>query len=377
MADWDITRITDAQSDDRMQTLNPKKMIRLSDTHLLIVSEAGLFDVYTYDTNNHTRTLVKSTDLTSHIGTYADVVRMTETIFVYAYAGYLDDGYIKKLVMNEDYSFTEINGVEHDTSNGTYNNLVRVRDDVCVLFYQTSGSDACARVFEVPTTGDIVFRHGITFDASLGRDFSAERIDDTHVIVAYAGSGTDGYIQTFAITPSSPLQISSISSLEHDTDNGEFNSLIKIDDTHYMVAYKKTYSGANGYVKIFTIDESYVVTETHSLRFHVGDATSSPAMWCSLTQIDETHFMLAYFGGEGGTARLYNKVLEINESYQTSIKSSIVVSKTQHSFTRIIQLTESLYAMTYTYLSNTEYFSFIGVEYPGEGGQGNFLAFFM
>jgi hypothetical protein len=45
--------------------------------------------------------------------------------------------------------------------------------------------------------------------------------------------------------------IAQIDSLEHDTIYGRYNSLVKIDDTHYILAYQG--DGLNGYIKTFLL----------------------------------------------------------------------------------------------------------------------------
>ena len=46
--------------------------------------------------------------------------------------------------------------------------------------------------------------------------------------------------------------ITQLKSLEHDTANGTFNSLVKIDDTHYILAY--TGLDNDGFIKTFFVE---------------------------------------------------------------------------------------------------------------------------
>ncbi len=109
---------------------------------------------------------------------------------------------------------TEIDSLEHDTTNGIYNSLVK--------------------------------------------------IDDTHFILAYAGYGTDGFIKTFSIDGS--YNITEIDSLEHDTTNGTLNSLVKIDDTHFILAYQGT--DDDGFIKTFLLYETAAGT---NMKINIGD----------------------------------------------------------------------------------------------------------
>ena len=113
-------------------------------------------------------------------------------------------------------------------------------------------------------------------------------IDSTHFMLAYKGNGNDGYIKTFSID--GLYNITQIDSLEHDTVYGSDNSLAMIDSTHFMLAYAG--NGYDGYIKVFSIDGSYNITQKSSLD-HDTSARDN-----SLVMIDSTHFMLAYTGND-------------------------------------------------------------------------------
>ena len=100
---------------------------------------------------------------------------------------------------------------------------------------------------------DITQLKSLEHDTSDGAYNSLVKIDDTHFMLAYTGSGNDGYIKTFSIDGS--YNITEIDSLEHDTVYGVFNSLVKIDDKHYALTYNGYLNGANrGFVKTFYIE---------------------------------------------------------------------------------------------------------------------------
>jgi WD40 repeat protein len=156
-------------------------------------------------------------------------------------------------IIGADYDITEIDSLEHDTSNGAYNSLVK--------------------------------------------------IDSTHFILAYTGIDYDGYIKTFSIDGS--YNITEIDSLEHDTGNGQYNSLVQIDSTHFILAYRGPDDDA--FVKTFEIDESYEITELQILEHDTSDGTYN-----SLVKIDSTHFILAYNGNENdGYVKTFSVVIPV------------------------------------------------------------------
>ena len=139
---------------------------------------------------------------------------------------------------------------------------------------------------------------------------SLAKIDSTHFVMAYTGSGEDGFIKTFSIDGSYD-NITQIDSLEHDTDRGTGNSLVMIDSTHFILAHAG--DGA-GFIKTFSIDGSYDnITQIDSLEHDTVNGTYN-----SLVKIDSTHFILAYTGsGDDG----YIKTFSVDVPISTSIKT--------------------------------------------------------
>ena len=71
-----------------------------------------------------------------------------------------------------------------------------------------------------------------------------QRDADTYVL-AYTGSGADGYIQTFDINANGST-ITKKRSWEHDGWQGNYNSLVKVSDDVFALAYAG--SSSDGYI---------------------------------------------------------------------------------------------------------------------------------
>ena len=99
-------------------------------------------------------------------------------------------------------------------------------------------------------TYDITQLKTLEHDTATGAHNSLVKIDDTHYILAYTGSSNHGFIKTFSIDGS--YNITQLKTLEHDTDNGQYNTLVKIDDTHFILAY--TRPDADGFIQTFFVE---------------------------------------------------------------------------------------------------------------------------
>ena len=118
-----------------------------------------------------------------------------------AYSGLNDDGHISTFTISADgTTITEVNSLEHDHSVGTFNSLVKIDSDTYAL--------------------------------------------------AYAGYDYDGIIKTFTISADGST-ITQVASIEHDTSNGAYNSLVQVDSDTYALAYAG--DGSDGYISTFTI----------------------------------------------------------------------------------------------------------------------------
>ena len=71
-------------------------------------------------------------------------------------------------------------------------------------------------------------------------------------MLAYSNTDNYGYIKIFGIDES--YNITQVKSFEHDTLGGSNNSLVKIDSTHFILAYAG--DGNDGYIKTFSIKAS-------------------------------------------------------------------------------------------------------------------------
>jgi|GEM_PF-2830250 len=188
------------------------------------------------------------------------------------------------------YDVTQIDVDEHDTGYGTYNSLVMIDATHFILAYAGSDGDGFIKTFSINGSHVITEIDSLEHDTDYGTYNSLVMIDATHFILAYTGSAGDGFIKTFSIDGSYD-NIAQIDSLEHDTVQGTYNSLVMIDATHFILAYTGT-ADYDGFIKTFSIDGSYAsITEIDSLEHDTVNGAAN-----SLVVIDATHCILAYAG---------------------------------------------------------------------------------
>ena len=87
--------------------------------------------------------------------------------------------------------------------------------------------------------------------------------------------------------------ISSVASLEHNTHQGLYNSLVKVDDDTYALAYAG--ESNKGYIKAFTISaDGSSIGGGNAIFFH----EDIKAHYNSLVKVDDDTYALAYAGSD-------------------------------------------------------------------------------
>jgi hypothetical protein len=219
--------------------------------------------------------------------------------YALAYAGGDDDALIKTFTISADGStITQVASLEHDTGrpdNRMDNSLVQVDSDTYALAYAGADDDGFITTFTIPANGSSITEvQTLEHDTFNGNNNSLVQVDADTYALAYAGRLGDGFIKTFTI-PSDGSSITQVASLEHDTDVADYNSLVQVDSDTYALAYK----GPNddGFIKTFTIpSDGSSITQVASLEHDTEQAKHN-----SLCQVDSDTYALAYSGdGDDG-----------------------------------------------------------------------------
>jgi len=131
-----------------------------------------------------------------------------------------------------------------------------------------------------------------TFEGSTSTNFiAATRIDDTHALVVWEGVDGDGFMQVARMSQDEGGFVMLGSALEFDTSTDGYNSVIKVDSTHFLNAWQGP--SGDGFAQIFEVNlTTYAVTALGSpFEFDTADASQ-----ISLTLIDGSHALVCYTG---------------------------------------------------------------------------------
>ena len=240
---------------------------------------------------------------------YNDLIKIDDDTYALAYKSYNYGpqtsgswgGWIKTFKVNGG-NINQVNELQHYTSSDSYwHSWERLSATTYALAWQGSGGDGYITTFTISTDGATITEIAeLEHDGNNGSYNSFAKLDDDTYVLAYTGDGSDGHISTFTI-PTNGASITKVATLEHDNSYGIFNSLVRIDQNKFMLAYKA--SDNDGHVKMFTIpDDGSSITE--ALTF---EHETSYNQWNSLQILDYDNFILAYEGSSNdGYIKTFN-----------------------------------------------------------------------
>ena len=173
---------------------------------------------------------------------------------------------------------------------------------------------------------DVTAGSPFEFDATLAQHNSLVKINDTHYLNTYAGSGSDGYAVVLMVDGTT---ITKGTAYEFDNSRGEYNSLVRVNETHYLNVYRG--DSYQGNAVVLMIDGT-TITKGTTYIFDTAYGAEH-----SIIKIDETHYINAYYNGKGITTILKltgNTISKENsfEFYSTSTfdNSLIQISENQY-----------------------------------------------
>jgi hypothetical protein len=224
-------------------------------------------------------------------GDYSDICMMDSTHFVVAYSDSSSDGWVKSFSVDGSFYITEEDSLEYNTDVGKFGSLVKFSATVFFICYQGPELDAHISSYVVDGGWNITKVDEIEFAAT---DFLSPKtiaVDGTHIALAHGETAALGYAVTFSCTAGGD-SITYKDLDNHEVGAYDYSAGCKIDGTHFMIGYQG--SGSDGFVKTFSVDGSWLITQVHSLEF---DTTF--ASYCDLVQIDSTHYLLVYTDTDG------------------------------------------------------------------------------
>ena len=290
------------------------------------------------------------------------VIKIDDTHFALAFID-RSNGFIRTYEIEEDYSVVEKSSLAQEPSRGRSNAFVRMSETHFILAYTgVSYGGNYVKVLELKD--DFSFNAGDALSVSfMGKDNSMIKIDDTHFALSHMGSSLEAVILVLELKKED-LSVEIISTLAHDNNKGAFSSLIKIDDEHIAVAYGAWFQKwVPAYIKTFKIEKDYSVTEKNCLAHD-----KFFGKYNSLMKIDNTHLILA----TGSEYFSKIKVFSLDENYvltkEKTLESDNVNGSFNGEFYSLARINDTHFALAFKTKGNDGYIKVFNIK-----GDFNFL----
>ena len=272
---------------------------------------------------------------TNSYNRFSSLVQLNDSTTVIAFEGKDYDGMIATLKIKSNGVIELLNKLEHDTSQGRYNSLVKVDDNTVALAYEGYNVGNLS-TFDIAADGAItaIKTHKYASGGGAGSHNHLIRLNAQTFVLAYKGASSDGFIDAYAISDDGKT-ITLKKSLEHDTAQNAYNSLLRTGPNSVMLAYSGT--SDDGFIKSFDItSDGTTITQVISLEHDKGRG-----QYNNLFPIDSDTYGLSYYNKNGyGYFKIFNSALgasdvtpEISSVSLSATNTSLVVDFNEPVFT--------------------------------------------
>jgi len=307
--------------DDLDTPTTDAESIRLVKVETILTNTAALgqdkaFITQAYIRSNIAKAITTETPFEHDIamGQTPALVQIDPAHYLCAYHGASQKGYASVLTVDPA-DWTVSKGMEfvYKINHGTNPALAKVDDTHYLCVYAGASLDGWAVVLVVdPADWSLSKETDFEYNTTQGKTPAVAQIDPTHYLCVYTGPDDDGWAVVLTVNTGT-WTISDETAFEFDTSRGNTPALAKIDDTHYLCAYRGSYS--DGWATVLTVDTgNWTITKQTPFEFD-----SSNCQTPELARIDNTHYLCAYSGpGDDG----YAVVLMVNTGTWTISKGA-------------------------------------------------------
>jgi hypothetical protein len=265
------------------------------------------------------------------------MVKINNTHYLVTYQGAGSDGFASILMINSSLEITNISQFEFDTSDASYNSLVQIDETHYLNVYNSTDKHGTAMVLGVNLTNWTISNlSSIEFDNSTSNNQNKiVKINDTHYLVTHVGDAGYGFARVLYVNPAD-WSITQVSWLPSFVSNYVTPSLVKINNTHYIVAYQ---GNANrGRAEVLSVNLADWTISAVSNVFFDYNSTA----YFSMQKINDTHYFVIY--GRGSSYLPYTIILQVDNSFTvTNVTEPIQITGLAATFHSMVKINDTHY----------------------------------
>ena len=279
-------------------------------------------------------------------GISPDIIHISGNVYVIAYNGKDDDGFLKTVEITNDGQITDtvIDTLEFDTDKCKTPNIIHISSDVYAIAYAGDGDDGFLKTVEITTDGQITDTaiDTLEFDTDNGKTPNIIYTNDDIYAISYSGKDDDGFLKTVEIDTSGLITDTVIDTLEFDTDNGKTPKIIHTNDDICAISYSG--KDDDGFLKTVEIDTSGLITDTviDTLEFDTDNGKTP-----NIITISNNIYVTAYSGKDDDG---FLKTIEIanNGQINDTVIDTLEFDTDNGKTPNIILVSNDIYTIVYS-----------------------------
>ena len=232
-------------------------------------------------------------------GRMASLTEISPGIFLIAYSGPGDDGYLMTIKVASDGTITKLAQWETDTNYLWRNDVLKMYEDLYVLAYKNGSNHLNLHSLKIPTDGSSITKvQASKIDNYNYNKTDLVRLDKNTVLLSYEGYSSDGFIRSIDIAPDG--KFTNVSTWEHDQERGIMGSLVNVSANTFALAYHGYRDHQNsGYswghkIITFSVDDDGKNFKGIATLHHDKETGSNVGYGADFVKIDEDSYALAY-----------------------------------------------------------------------------------
>jgi len=315
-----------------------------------------------------TNTVIDTLEFDTNNGKTPFIQHISGDVYAIAYEGQANDGFLITVVIatNGVITNTVIDTYEFDSGQGKTPRILHISGDVYAIVYEGQGEAGTVVTVEIAANGSITNSNidTLEFEPSRGKTPKIIPVSGDVYAITYAGFGDDGFLTTVEIASNGAITNTVIDSYEFDPVKGKTPDIIHVSGTTYAIAY----SADTDVGKVITVDiaTNGAITNSiiDSLQF-VEPKGKDP----EIKHLIDDVYMVAYQDTVGpGVDPGVLSTLEIlaNGDISASVIDSLVFDAVKGKTPALLQISSDVYAIAYAGAGDDGHVS--TVNFQGGGG---------
>lgn len=238
-------------------------------------------------------------------GKVPDILHISGDVYAVAYLGPDSDGFVETYTIGADGAITDtaIDTLEFDTAAGDTPDIIHVTGNHYAIAYQSSNDDGFIKTVTIDSSGNIgnTVTDTLEFDSGNGEYPSIVQVDTDTYAIAYNGPDDDGWLATVDIDSGGNIAGAVTDTLEFDTTKALYPAMVAVDGNTFAIAYEG--DGDDGWLATVDIDTAGNISNAvnDSLEFDTGNGEEP-----DIIAIDSDTYAITYAGsGDDGFVKTY------------------------------------------------------------------------